>query len=303
MIYTVTFNPSIDCYINIDSLNEGQMNRASEEYTVYAGKGINVARVLASLGHECTCLGFVAGSNGAAIEDGLKGICITDFIHLKEGNSRINVKLSTADKETEINAPGPVIDKGSYEELKDKLKSLTSSDLVIFSGSVPPGLSKNPYEELTCILKDSEVPFALDCTGKLFLGALKNGPMVVKPNVDELAEMFNTVIETNDLDSVFEYAKKIKDMGAKEVIVSLGKDGALFLDERGELTLFTAYKGEVVSTVCAGDSLLAGFIAGKKKGLSSASALELGVAAGSACAFSRELPSAEAIYKLLGRQY
>ena len=303
MIYTVTLNPSIDCYVTLDSFTAGATNRASKEHIAYGGKGINVSIVLKELGIDNIALGFVAGSNGLAIENGLKDKIQTDFIKLSEGNSRINLKITSNDQETEVNGIGPKIDENALNLLFERFSNLTGEDTVILSGSVPKGLSKTIYGDMAKLIREKGASFVCDSTGELLLNALQYGPMVIKPNVSELGDLFEKKLDPKNLDEIYACARKLKGMGANIVIVSLGKNGAVILDEKDELTMFSAYKGEVISSVCAGDSLLAGFIAGKKKGLSSADALELGVAAGSACAFSSDLPSKKAIYDLLGKAY
>lgn len=301
MIYTVTLNPSIDCYMTLDSLTEESASRAKEELITYGGKGINVSLVLSSLGIENIALGFIAGPNGKAISEGLKGKINTDLITLREGNSRINFKIRSKGKETEINGAGPLIDSNSLDQLFDRFRSLSKDDLVILSGSVPPGLPSTVYAGMAEVITSAGASFIIDTTGDNLMNALPYKPLVIKPNLKELEDVFEKKTDPLDLDTIYDLARILQKKGAVEVIVSLGKDGAVLLDEKGEVTYFTAFKGNVVSTVCAGDSLLAGFVAGKKKGLSSAGALELGVAAGSACAFSSELPSKEEIYALLGR--
>lgn len=301
MIYTVTLNPSIDCYMTLDALKQGATNRAGSEHIRYGGKGINVSIVLKELGVANTALGFIAGSNGIAIREGLKERIDTDFIMLDNGNSRINLKIRTAEGETEVNGIGPVIDDNALKRLFERLDKLTGEDTVILSGSVPQGLSETIYADMADKITSNGASFVCDSTGKLLLNTLKFGPEVIKPNVDELGDFFEKKIDPMDMDEIYSCALKLKGMGAKEVIVSLGKDGAVILDDKNAFTMFSAYKGEVKSSVCAGDSLLAGFIAGKKKGLSSADALELGVAAGSACAFSYDLPTLEEINNLLGK--
>ena len=301
MIYTVTLNPSIDCYMTADPFEIGRTNRASEEHVYYGGKGINVSLVLKEFGIESTALGFIAGSNGLAIRDGLKDKIHTDFDVLSEGNSRINLKLFSNGKETEINGIGPQIDENALRTFLRRFDALSPDDTVIMSGSVPGGLTETLYGDMAKRITSCGSSFVCDSTGNHLLNTLQYGPMVIKPNIDELGALYGMSIDPNDMDTIYALAKDLQSKGAKEVIVSLGDKGAVLLEENGSLTLQSAYKGEFVSSVCAGDSLLAGFIAGKKKGLSSVSSLEMGVAAGSACAFSYGLPTSESIVRLLGR--
>ena len=301
MIYTVTLNPSIDCYMTADPFEIGRTNRASDEHVFYGGKGINVSLVLKEFGIKSTALGFIAGSNGIAIRDGLKDKIDTDFDMLSEGNSRINLKLFSSGKETEINGIGPEIGEDALRTFLSRFDSLTDGDIVIMSGSVPKGLPETLYGDMARRATACGSSFVCDSTGTLLFNTLQYRPMVIKPNIDELGALYDRNIDPDDLDTIYALAKDLQEKGAKEVIVSLGDKGAVLLEENGSLTMQSAYKGEFVSSVCAGDSLLAGFIAGKKKGLSSVSSLEMGVAAGSACAFSYGLPTSESIASLLGR--
>lgn len=301
MIYTVTLNPSIDCYMTVDPFDTGRTNRANEEHVFYGGKGINVSVVLKEFGIESTALGFIAGSNGLAIRDGLKDKIRTDFDVLSEGNSRINLKLFSSGKETEVNGIGPHIGEDALRTFLKRFDALSDDDIVIMSGSVPKGLPETLYGDMAGRASACGSSFVCDSTGALLLNTLKYKPMVIKPNIDELGALYGKDIDPDDMDTIYTLACDLQSKGAKEVIVSLGDKGAVLLEENGRFTMQTAYKGESVSSVCAGDSLLAGFIAGKKKGLSSVSSLEMGVAAGSACAFSYGLPTAESIVRLLGR--
>ncbi|MCR5804070.1 MAG: 1-phosphofructokinase family hexose kinase [Clostridia bacterium] len=301
MIYTVTLNPSIDCYMTADPFEVGRTNRATDEHVFYGGKGINVSLVLKEFGIDSTALGFIAGSNGLAIRDGLKDKINTDFDVLSEGNSRINLKLFSSGKETEINGIGPHVGEDALRTFLRRFESLSDDDIVIMSGSVPKDLPETLYGDMAKRITSCGSSFVCDSTGELLLNTLQYGPMIIKPNIDELGALYGRIIDPDDLDTIYALSKDLQSKGAKEVIVSLGDKGAVLLEENGSLTLKSAYKGEFVSSVCAGDSLLAGFIAGKKKGLSSVSSLEMGVAAGSACAFSYGLPTSESIIALLGR--
>ena len=301
MIYTVTMNPSIDCYMTADPFEVGRTNRANDEHVFYGGKGINVSLVLKEFGIRSTALGFIAGSNGLAIKDGLKDKIDTDFDELSEGNSRINLKLFSSGKETEINGIGPEISEDALRTFLRRFDALSDDDMVIMSGSVPKGLPETIYGDIARRTASCGGSFVCDSTGELLLNTLQYGPMVIKPNIDELGAIYGKVIDADGLDTIYALALDLQSKGAREVIVSLGDKGAVLLEENGSLTMQSAYKGEFVSSVCAGDSLLAGFIAGKKKGLSSVSSLEMGVAAGSACAFSYGLPTSESIVALLGR--
>ncbi len=294
MIYTVTFNPAIDYVVRMDKpLDPGMTNRSVSEDCFFGGKGINVSTVLKNLGIENTALGFAAGFTGEAIVESVinKGI-IADFIMLTEGISRINVKIKSGE-ETEINAQGPKITTDALDELLYKLDKLKAGDVLILAGSIPSTLPSNVYEIILEKLKDREVMFVVDATKDLLMNVLKYHPFLIKPNNHELGEMFGKVLTTDD--EIEEHAKKLQEMGARNVLISMAKDGAMLITEKGERFRVGVPKGEVKNSVGAGDSMVAGFIAGYMKTKDYKVALNMGTAAGSATAFSDDLATGELI--------
>ena len=299
MVYTVTFNPAIDYVVRMDGdLLPGMTNRSASEEYYFGGKGINVSMVLAELGVKSTALGFVAGFTGRAIEEGVKEQGIdTDFIKLKEGNSRINVKLK-ASEETEINAQGPKIDEASQKELFDKLSKLVEGDTLILAGSIPNSLPDDVYERILSSLDGKGINFVVDATKDLLTNVLKYHPFLIKPNNFELGEIVGKVLTTDD--QIYEGALKLQEMGARNVLISMAGDGAMLVDENGERYRIGVPKGTVRNSVGAGDSMVAGFVAGYMKTKNYETALKMGTAAGSATAFSDGLAKAadiEALFK------
>lgn len=296
MIYTVTFNPAIDYVVRTDGIKLGSVNRAVSEEMYFGGKGINVSAVLAELGVKSKALGFIAGFTGEAIERGVKDMGIeTDFVRLREGNSRINVKLKAAE-ETEINGQGPHIGSEALEELFSKLDALRGGDTLILAGSIPNSLPSDIYEKILASLSGRDVRCAVDASGKLLLNVLRYRPFLIKPNNFELGELFGAVIISDD-DTVY-YAEKLRAMGARNVLVSMAEKGALLLDENGKIHRCGICKGELKNSVGAGDSMLAGFIAGIVGG-DYDFALKLGTACGGATAFSDGLAKKELIEQLM----
>ena len=296
MVYTVTFNPAIDYIVHTDEMTVGTVNRAKSEEIYFGGKGINVSMVLNELGIKSRALGFVAGFTGSAIEKGVaeKGI-ETDFVHLESGFSRINVKIKSGD-ETELNGQGPVIDDKSLNELFSKLDKLTEGDVIVLAGSIPASMPSDIYEKILERLAGKNIKAVVDATKDLLLNVLKYKPFLIKPNNHELGEMFGVTLKTNE--EIAEYAGKLKDMGAQNVLVSMAGDGALLLDEKGKTHICGVCRGTVKNSVGAGDSMVAGFIAGSAQG-DYEYALKLGTAAGGATAFSDGLAQKEEIYRLL----
>lgn len=296
MVYTVTFNPAIDYIVHTDEMAVGSVNRAKKEEIYFGGKGINVSMVLSELGIKSKALGFVAGFTGAAIEDGVakKGI-ETDFVHLDNGFSRINVKIKSGD-ETELNGQGPTIDDKSLNELFSKLDKLSDGDTLVLAGSIPASMPADIYEKIMEHLSEKNIKFVVDATKDLLMNVLKYKPFLIKPNNHELGEMFGVTLKTNE--EITEYAQKLKDMGAQNVLVSMAGDGALLLDETGKTHICGVCKGTVKNSVGAGDSMVAGFIAGSGQG-DYEYALKLGTAAGGATAFSDGLAEKEEIFRLL----
>ncbi len=296
MIYTVTFNPAIDYIMHPGNMTAGGVNRSDREEYYIGGKGINVSRVLSELGVNSKALGFVAGFTGKAIEDGVreKGID-ADFVRLSDGFSRINVKIKSAE-ETELNGQGPDIPKSAVDALFSKLDSLTDGDTIVLAGSVPNTLPPDIYEKILARLSDKKIRAVVDATKSLLLNVLPYKPFLIKPNNFELGEMFGVTIDSNE--EIEHYARKLKDMGAANVLVSMAGDGAMLIDEDGGRHFCAAHSGRVKNSVGAGDSMLAGFLAGLEGG-DYDYALRLGTAAGGATAFSDDLATKDEIMALL----
>lgn len=299
MIYTVTLNPSIDYIVRLDELKTGITNRTTSEEYYIGGKGINVSCVLAELGIKSTALGFVAGFTGEAIEKGLKNPKITaDFISLKSGISRINIKIK-AGEETEINCQGPHINDEELLNLFDKIDNIQSGDTLILAGNIPNTLPDDVYVRIIERLRGKNVQLVIDATKKLLVNSLKYKPFLIKPNRQELSEIFETTVRTER--DVVKYAQELQKMGAKNVLVSLGGDGALLVDEYGKLHKEGVVKGKVLNTVGSGDSMVAGFVAGWIEKEDYAYALKLGSACGNATAFLNGLATREKIEELLAQ--
>ena len=297
MIYTVTFNPALDYIVNMDNLKLGETNRSTSEMILSGGKGINVSIVLKNLGFDNVALGFVAGFTGEEIENGTRKLGITtDFIHLKEGLSRINVKLK-ASEETEVNGTGPIISEDELNALYGKLENLKKDDILVLAGSVPNTLPQDIYEKIMEMLQDKGIKIVVDATKDLLLNVLKYKPFLIKPNNHELSEIFGLEIKTEQ--KIIDYAKKLQDKGARNVLVSRAGDGAILIAENGDIYKSPAPKGKVVNSVGAGDSMVAGFIAGYLKNNSYEEAFKMGVASGSASAFSKYLAKKEEILEIL----
>ena len=297
MIYTVTFNPALDYIVNMDNLKLGETNRSTSEMILSGGKGINVSIVLKNLGFDNVALGFVAGFTGEEIENGTRKLGITtDFIHLKEGLSRINVKLK-ANEETEVNGTGPIISEDELNALYGKLENLKKDDILVLAGSVPNTLPQDIYEKIMEMLQDKGIKIVVDATKDLLLNVLKYKPFLIKPNNHELSEIFGLEIKTEE--EIIDYAKKLQDKGARNVLVSRAGDGAILIAENGDIYKSPAPKGKVVNSVGAGDSMVAGFIAGYLKNNSYEEAFKTGVASGSASAFSKYLAKKEEILEIL----
>ncbi|MCM1191775.1 MAG: 1-phosphofructokinase [Butyrivibrio sp.] len=296
MVYTVTFNPAIDYFVRIEELKAGSINRSQSEELFFGGKGINVSVVLAELGVPSRALGFVAGFTGRAIRDGVSAMGIeTDFVELEEGCSRINVKISSG-VETEINGQGPGIPAEAVNRLYEKLDALQAGDTLVLAGSIPDTLPDDIYERILARLCHRNVRTAVDATGELLLKVLKYRPFLVKPNRQELGDLFGVSLHTEE--EIIFYGKQLRELGAGNVLISMAGDGALLLDERGGIHRCGACMGEVKNSVGAGDSMVAGFIAGFDRG-GREYALKLGTAAGGATAFSRGLAKKDKIFELL----
>ena len=296
MIYTVTFNPAIDYVVHTKDMKFGVTNRSEREEIYFGGKGINVSIVLKELGIDSKLLGFTAGFTGAAIEKGLADMgLVTDFVRLKNGNSRINVKIKSTE-ETELNCQGPDIDGNAVEMLFEKLNSLSDGDILILAGSIPSSLPSDIYEKILQKISDKKVKTIVDATKDLLLNVLKYRPFLIKPNNHELGEIFGIELKTDE--EIEMYARKLRDMGAVNVLVSIAGDGAMLIDEDGNTHRCGVCKGKVKNSVGAGDSMVAGFTAGMQSG-DYEYALKLGTAAGGATAFSDGLAKREKIEELL----
>lgn len=297
MIYTVTLNPSIDYTVRLDSFIPGITNRTiCEEYHI-GGKGINVSCILSELGIKNKAIGFTAGFTGKAIEDDLrlKGI-EADFIRLKDGISRINIKLK-AKEESEINCQGPSISEEEFETLLKKTDMIEDGDTIVIAGSIPNTLPSNSYEKILKRLKGHDVRIVIDAAKNLLTDSLKYRPFLIKPNKQELSEIFNADIKNNS--DIEKYVCELKRMGARNVIVSLGSGGAVLFDETGHKYRSGVINKKVISTVGSGDSMVAGFIAGYEQTHDYSHAFMLGTACGNATAFSNGLATKEKINEIL----
>lgn len=297
MIYTLTFNPSVDYIVKLEGFQLGELNRTIAETRFPGGKGINVSRVLKEMGYTSKALGFIGGFTGEYISDFLQNEGIqTDFVKVQE-DSRINIKLKT-DLETEINANGPKISKKDLQQLKEKIKALKKDDLLVLAGSIPSTLPESTYEELVEICSGQSAGFIVDAEGDLLKKVLPHKPFLIKPNHHELSELFSTDISS--CDEVIPYGKKLVEMGAKNVIVSLAGEGAVFMNEDSAF-IAEVPKGNVKNSVGAGDSMVAGFLAEFQRTNDYLSAFRFSVAAGSATAFSVGLCSKETVFDLLSQ--
>ena len=305
MIYTLTFNPALDYTTQVENFKIGKINRTKTENILAGGKGLNVSIVLKRLEIENTAISFVAGFTGKELERKIKEYDIkTDFIETHKGYTRINVKISSLEKnsliqesETALNGNGPEITENDIEKLLRKIQNINSNDMVILSGNIPKCINENIYEIICKELDKKNIKFVVDASQKLLMNCLKYTPFFIKPNKDELEETFNTKIETKE--EIIIYAKKLQEKGAQNVLISLGGDGAILLTEKNEIYYSNTPKGQVVNTVGAGDSMVAGFIAGYLKKQNYKEALKLGIASGSATAFSAGLALKEEIDELL----
>ena len=297
MVYTVTLNPSLDYIIDVKDFKNGVVNRSCNEKINAGGKGLNVSFVLKNLGIESVALGFLAGFTGKEIERRLfeKGIG-SDFVFLKKGLSRINVKLRSGE-ETEINGQGPLVQQEEVLSLEKKIEALREKDVLVLAGSIPSGLGQDFYGRLMKKVLDKDVMVVVDATKELLLESLEHRPFLVKPNNFELGEVFGVDLKTGD--DVVPYAKKLLEMGAKNVLVSLAAQGAVLLCEDGKVYKSKAPEGKLVNSVGAGDSMVAGFIAGYLLNNDYEMALKMGVCAGTASACSSELATMEKVNEFL----
>ena len=301
MIYTVTFNPSLDYIVRMDHFEAGAINRVSYEQVLAGGKGINVSIVLHNLGHESTALGFVAGFTGAEIEHKLDAFPVKhDLVHLENGFSRINVKAK-AENETEINGQGPDISEAAQKKLFEKLDTLGKGDTLVLAGSIPKTLPDDIYERIMERLDGRGIRIVVDAEKKLLLNVLKYHPFLIKPNNHELGDMFGVVLKTDE--EIVTYAKKLQEKGATNVLISMAGDGAILLTADGKHYKSPAPKGKLVNSVGAGDSMVAGFLTGCIESHDDLeTAFYMGVATGSASAFSENLatrPEVEGLLKTI----
>ena len=304
MIYTVTFNPSIDYIVSVNQLEFGKVNRTTSEMMLPGGKGINVSQVLQNLGIDSIALGFVAGFTGNQLIHMLQNRGIkTDFIGIVEGMTRINVKLhsnsgeGTVFEEIEINGQGPSVSEIELEMLRNQIGTLREDDLLVLSGSTPKSISTSIYAEILKLTNERGVKTIVDASGVLLWNALEYKPFLIKPNHQELGEIFNREIQERE--EVIYYAKELQNRGAQNVLVSMGDKGAVLVAEDGKIYEEDAPQGSVKNTVGAGDSMVAGFLVGYLESDGDyMKALRMGIAAGSASAFSQELATREEVLKL-----
>ncbi len=296
MIYTVTFNPSIDYIVSVEDLKLGYVNRTSAELMFPGGKGINVSMVLSNLGIENTAFGFLAGFTGESVQNMLEANGVNaDFIKVKEGTTRINVKIR-AQQESEINGMGPAIDEQDIKALYEKLGKLKDGDILVLAGSIPTVMPETMYSDIMEYLKDKDIKIVVDATKDLLLNVLKYKPFFVKPNNHELGEIYG--VELNTREDVVPYAKKMQEQGARNVLVSMAGEGAVLVAENGEVYKSRCPEGKVRNSVGAGDSMVAGFIAGFLKTGDYKEALRSGLLTGSASAFSDNLATLEEVERL-----
>lgn len=293
MVYTVTLNPAVDYVVELDNLKMGDINRTSNEKIFFGGKGINVSIVLQRLGIETTAMGIIAGFTGKALENSLRFEGVhTDFLEA-DGFTRINIKIKSS-PETELNGSGPFVDEQLLMGLIERLKLLKNDDIVVLSGSLPASLKSNTYKRIIDELKDTGVKIVLDTSGSALKEAVSSSPYLIKPNLAEMSSLLNKKLTVES--EVIEGAKRLQKFGARNILVSMGSMGAIFVGEDGTVMREEAKRGRVINTVGSGDSMVAGFIAGLPGGLRSA--LRLGIAAGSATAFSEGLATKNEIMQI-----
>lgn len=299
VIYTVTFNPSLDYIVSVKDFRPGMTNRTSSELMLAGGKGINVSIVLGNLGIKSTALGFIAGFTGDEIVRRLHNSGInSEFIKINDGISRINIKLKSIDG-TEINGQGPHIDSSHIEQLMNRLRRLESGDVLVLAGSIPAGISDNIYKDIMDMLKDKGVQIVVDATSRLLTNVLEYKPFFIKPNQHELGDIFNVTLNTQE--EVIPYALELKKMGAVNVCVSMGGKGAILVADDGNVYKAKAPDGILKNSVGAGDSLVAGFLSGWIEKKDYEYAFRKGVATGSASAFSERLATNGEVNDLIGK--
>lgn len=296
MIYTLTFNPSLDYIVTVSDFTCGIVNRTTEEIIFPGGKGINVSMVLKNLGYESTALGYYAGFTGDKLKTLLeeKGIK-TDFIPVKEGLTRINVKIRST-QESEINAQGPAISKEDIQKLYEKLDNLADGDILVMAGSIPDVMPGTMYMDIMKHLQEKNLKIVVDATKNLLVNVLPFHPFLIKPNNHELGEIFG--VKITEKADVIHYAKQLQEKGARNVLVSMAGEGAVLVAEDGTVYRSEAPKGTVINSVGAGDSMVAGFLAGYMESESYEKAFKMGVYTGSASAFSKELATKDEVEEL-----
>ena len=293
MIYTVTFNPSLDYIVDVENFRLGMTNRTCSEQMMAGGKGINVSIVLKNLDIRSTALGFIAGFTGEEIRRQVAELGIfAEFIAIPEGLSRINLKLRSIDG-TEINGMGPTIGQPQLDALYEKLDTLTEKDTLVLAGSIPASMPSSIYSDILVRLQDKGVTFVVDATKELLTNVLCYKPFLIKPNNHELGELFGVTLSTRE--SVVPYARRLQEQGARNVLVSMAGQGAVLVAEDGSVYMTPAPKGTLVNAVGAGDSMVAGFLAGWQERHDYGHAFRMGVAAGSASAFSKYLATREEV--------
>ena len=296
MIYTITFNPALDYIVSVEDFALGKTNRTSQELIMPGGKGLNVSMVLHNLGVESVALGFVAGFTGQEIQNKVEEYgCKAEFIQLPQGFSRINLKLKSQEG-TEINGMGPEIDEESLNKMMERLDLLKVEDFLILAGSIPISMPDSIYKAIIEKLSKKKVQFIVDATKDLLLNVLPHKPFLIKPNNHELGELFD--VELKDRESVIPYGKKLQKMGARNVLVSMAGEGAVLVAENGKVYQVKAPKGKLVNAVGAGDSMVAGFLAGWIATNNYKEAFLMGVATGSASAFSEHLATENEVIDL-----
>lgn len=301
MVYTVTLNPALDYVMKLKALRTDDINRTDGEEIYYGGKGINVSVILTQLGIPNTALGFLGGFTGKKLEEMLKNDNVScDFNYLKNGDTRINVKIK-ADKEIDLNACGPEITKEDMQSFLKKLDGIKSGDYLILAGSIPNTLPDDIYEQILERVGDRNINCVVDATGDLLKNVLKYKPFLIKPNHHELGDLFSVQIKSDD--DIVKYSKKLQEMGAKNVLVSMAKDGAMLTDENGCVHKIGNAKGKLINSVGCGDSMVAGFTAGYIKTADYSYALRLGSACGNATAFSEKLATREEIERVFNAKY
>ncbi|RBP44033.1 1-phosphofructokinase [Garciella nitratireducens] len=297
MIYTLTVNPSLDYITFVDHLILGEVNRSTKEQIFPGGKGINVSIVLKNLGFENEALGFIAGFTGKEVEKSLKELgCVSDFIQVEKGITRINVKVKSKDI-TEINGQGPQITQKEMEKLYKKLDQLVEGDILILAGNIPNSMPKSLYADIMKRCTSKNLKIVVDATGDLLINVLKQHPFLIKPNKHELEELFNVTLKS--IEDIEYYGKKLQQIGAQNVLISLAEKGALLIAEDQKIYYSKAPKGNLVNSVGSGDSMVAGFVAGFLESENYQHALKMGICAGSASAFSEKLATREEVEHLM----